>query len=203
MIGQSTGVRLGRVVAGKEVWLGRKDSNLQPSDPESAALPLRHSPSKRSGPAAYSSQRLKRRFDKPLSGRVFHKLSTPVVAPGGRLLPFLAAAPRRPPPRLTGAHSDRQRRRGPHQPIEHRFEEPFGLIQVDRPPHTEHPIAEQTAGVRVPVGRPYAFPGWRSKVIRNVAADAAMPCSFRFRLGQLGRDRSHDEPHDGESNQPA
>src|SRR6266516_2295258 len=25
-------------------WLGRKDSNLQPSDPESAALPLRHSP---------------------------------------------------------------------------------------------------------------------------------------------------------------
>src|SRR5438270_13121810 len=26
-------------------WLGRKDSNLQPSDPESAALPLRHSPS--------------------------------------------------------------------------------------------------------------------------------------------------------------
>src|ERR1700719_2754004 len=26
-------------------WLGRKDLNLQPSDPESAALPLRHSPS--------------------------------------------------------------------------------------------------------------------------------------------------------------
>src|SRR5215472_16348120 len=26
------------------LWLGRKDSNLQPSDPESAALPLRHSP---------------------------------------------------------------------------------------------------------------------------------------------------------------
>ena len=34
-------------------WLGRKDSNLQPSDPESAALPLRHSPSKRSGPAVF------------------------------------------------------------------------------------------------------------------------------------------------------
>src|SRR5579859_3748362 len=28
-------------------WLGRKDSNLQPSDPESAALPLRHSPKAR------------------------------------------------------------------------------------------------------------------------------------------------------------
>ncbi len=28
-------------------WLGRKDSNLQPSDPESAALPLRHSPKTR------------------------------------------------------------------------------------------------------------------------------------------------------------
>src|SRR5207253_2978765 len=27
-------------------WLERKDSNLQPSDPESAALPLRHSPSR-------------------------------------------------------------------------------------------------------------------------------------------------------------
>ena len=35
-------------------WLGRKDSNLQPSDPESAALPLRHSPT---GRAAYSSLR--------------------------------------------------------------------------------------------------------------------------------------------------
>ena len=43
-------------------WLGRKDSNLQPSDPESAALPLRHSPIKRSGPAAYSSQPPKRPF---------------------------------------------------------------------------------------------------------------------------------------------
>lgn len=30
---------------GDSQWLGRKDSNLQPSDPESAALPLRHSPS--------------------------------------------------------------------------------------------------------------------------------------------------------------
>ena len=29
------------------LWLGRKDSNLQPSDPESAALPLRHSPTGR------------------------------------------------------------------------------------------------------------------------------------------------------------
>src|SRR5258708_11823005 len=37
-------------------WLGRKDSNLQPSDPESAALPLRHSPSRVSTarPGAYS-----------------------------------------------------------------------------------------------------------------------------------------------------
>ena len=31
----------------REWWLGRKDSNLQPSDPESAALPLRHSPTGR------------------------------------------------------------------------------------------------------------------------------------------------------------
>ena len=37
-------------------WLGRKDSNLQPSDPESAALPLRHSPTG-FGSAAYSNQR--------------------------------------------------------------------------------------------------------------------------------------------------
>jgi hypothetical protein len=35
-------------------WLGRKDSNLQPSGPEPAALPLRHSPI---GRAAYSSLR--------------------------------------------------------------------------------------------------------------------------------------------------
>ena len=35
-------------------WLGRKDSNLQPSGPEPAALPLRHSPTDR---AAYSSLR--------------------------------------------------------------------------------------------------------------------------------------------------
>src|SRR5260370_41077485 len=56
------------VIAAEYRWLGRKDSNLQPSDPESAALPLRHSPIKRSGPAAYSSQPLK---------RPFHRFSTP------------------------------------------------------------------------------------------------------------------------------
>jgi hypothetical protein len=37
-----------------EAWLGRKDSNLQPSDPESAALPLRHSPSEPIGPPILS-----------------------------------------------------------------------------------------------------------------------------------------------------
>src|SRR5438132_6667988 len=38
-------------------WLGRKDSNLQPSDPESAALPLRHSPSARTrGRANHSKE---------------------------------------------------------------------------------------------------------------------------------------------------
>ena len=41
------------------LWLGRKDSNLQPSDPESAALPLRHSPS-----SARLQMRLRRRCER-------------------------------------------------------------------------------------------------------------------------------------------
>ncbi len=61
-------------------WLGRKDSNLQPSDPESAALPLRHSPIKRSGPAAYSSQPLKRPFHR-FSTRFPHLWSPTVQIP--------------------------------------------------------------------------------------------------------------------------
>src|SRR3989449_11479621 len=45
----------GRWLGGR--WLGRKDSNLQPSDPESAALPLRHSPSARTrGRANHSKE---------------------------------------------------------------------------------------------------------------------------------------------------
>src|SRR5438445_5969786 len=68
-------VAQGRQAQQHRCWLGRKDSNLQPSDPESAALPLRHSPSKRSGPAAYSSQPLKCPFSP-----VLHTLSTPKVA---------------------------------------------------------------------------------------------------------------------------
>jgi len=43
-------------------WLGRKDSNLQPSGPEPAALPLRHSPR---GRAAYSNDA---RTDLPKGG---------------------------------------------------------------------------------------------------------------------------------------
>src|SRR4029077_7606979 len=64
-------------------WLGRKDSNLQPSDPESAALPLRHSPNLWSGPAAYSSQRP----NPPLITGFPHAFHTCGRLPANRRLP--------------------------------------------------------------------------------------------------------------------
>src|SRR5260370_8864244 len=68
-------------------WLGRKDSNLQPSDPESAALPLRHSPINQFGPAPYSTQPLK-----PLFTGFPHAFHT------GRPLPPKSTLPIPPPP---------------------------------------------------------------------------------------------------------
>ena len=73
-------------------WLGRKDSNLQPSDPESAALPLRHSPS---WPAASHSK------DGPL--RSYSLLMTTsgfLVEPSGRTVIRIETADSEPISRL-------------------------------------------------------------------------------------------------------
>ena len=73
-------LRFGLRALGAAWWLGRKDSNLQPSDPESAALPLRHSPTGR--PPILTS---------PLSTpwtQGFHTLYTSCQAGFGGLLRF-------------------------------------------------------------------------------------------------------------------
>src|SRR2546423_750720 len=93
-------------------WLGRKDSNLQPSDPESAALPLRHSPSPSSARAGAN-----------------HSKDVPVV---GRLVLAGALGAR--------AHADRQRLLRTHHLPETLLHERFRSMEVDRPTHTEHPV---------------------------------------------------------------
>src|SRR5438874_6609521 len=108
-------------------WLGRKDSNLQPSDPESAALPLRHSPNARlssvlgrlssSRPAAHSKWPLRLR---PLA-------------------PFRGSAQLNRP----RAHLDGQGGWRTHQSIEGLLQQLLGPVEVDSPPNAEDPIAEQ------------------------------------------------------------
>jgi len=96
---------------------------------------LRHSPNSRSGPAAYSSQRPIR----PLITGFTHAFHTcgrlPAVSRlparagvGYRLSALAAPAPGRPGSRLPRAHPDREGRRRPHQAIERRVEQTFGLI---------------------------------------------------------------------------
>src|SRR5487761_434654 len=162
-------------------WLGKRDSNLQPSDPESAALPLRHSPT---GRAAYSNDAQSTpkqggyphfvpRHDSVAyhwhvawqnpRGQVARELD-PALQPaalsaGGpdrrppaihRLVPVLE--PRR---RALGlrarAHSDGQRGRCPHQPLESGREHDLGLVQVDRPADSEDAVAQERIRRRVPV----------------------------------------------------
>ena len=154
-------------------WLGRKDSNLQPSDPESAALPLRHSPT---GRAAYSNdarfgpppgwlstncpQASFRRL--PRSGR----LAKQALAGRPRSWPFPAdwrrlprEAGRRPTaihrlvpvldprPRAVGlparGHSNGERRRRSHQPLKASLEQLLRAEKIDRPTDSKHPIAEE------------------------------------------------------------
>src|SRR5439155_12957860 len=91
-------------------WLGRKDSNLQPSDPESAALPLRHSPTRLRLRLRRERLILSRpRNPLPSSGR---QPANSRQAPGPRLL----ARSRAQLERARGA-LDMQGRR-PHQAVE-------------------------------------------------------------------------------------
>src|SRR5947207_15974217 len=91
-------------VCERHEWLGRKDSNLQPSDPESAALPLRHSPSPSSARAGAN-----------------HSKDVPVV---GRLVLAGALGAR--------AHADRQRLLRTHHLPETLLHERFRSMELDR-----------------------------------------------------------------------
>ena len=161
-------------------WLGRKDSNLQPSGPEPAALPLRHSPTGRppilatlnSAPLepgyphsvprhAWVACRqtvacLRPICNQPLpraasaravqvvllttdplrgAGRSpppIHRRLVPVLDPGLRAL---ALRPR--------GHTDGQRRRRPHEPLEAGLEQRLGAVEVDRPTDSKNPVAEK------------------------------------------------------------
>src|SRR5260370_18676407 len=107
------------------------------------------------------------------------------------------------PRRLPGAHPDRERRWPAHQPFVGRLEQALVLVQVDGPPDATYAIPEQAVGVSVPVGRPYTFPCRWPKVIGHDAPDLAVPCAKIFGLGQLGRDRGHEEADDGDPEQAA
>jgi hypothetical protein len=129
-------------------------------------------------------------------GRQPAKYRLPVNA--RQATPLFATPPARGAARrgLPRAHPDRERRRRAHQPIERRHEEAPGLVQVYGPPNPKNPVAEQTFGVRVPVGRSNALPRWWAKVVRNDSPHLAVPRTIMFRLGQLGRHRGDHEAHD-------
>jgi hypothetical protein len=78
-----------------------------------------------------------------------------------------------------------------------------GLVEIDPPADTEHPIGEQAVGVRVPIRRADAFPCWGPKVIRNDAPNPTVPGSLLLRLGKLGCDRGDEEADDSQANQAA
>src|SRR5713226_5894483 len=123
--------------------------------------------------------------------------------PGYKLVGVFSASAGTASRRLPDAHPDRERRWRAHEPLVDRYEHALGLVQVDRPPHPEYAIAEQAVGFRVPVSRPDAFPRWWSKVIGHHAPNLAVPRALIFRLGQLGRDRGHEEADDGNPEQAA
>src|SRR5450759_1943996 len=150
-----------------EVWLGRKDSNLQPSDPESAALPLRHSPNLLSRGLHCSSyclafgavlQSVGRRqivadFVTSSLGRSRCRPSEAprFLPPVGLLLfgpnPSLRLLPGDDDVRLLGtlrphSHPNRERFAGPHQPAERVLHQRLRAVQVDRPTDPENPVAE-------------------------------------------------------------
>ena len=122
---------------------------------------------------------------------------------GYRLFPLAPAAAGAGGHRLARAHSDRKGRRRPHQPIESRLKQTPGLVEIDRPADTEHPIGEQAVGFRVPIRRADAFPCWGPKVIRNHAPNPTVPGSLLFRLGKLGGDCGDEEADYSQPNQPA
>src|SRR5438874_12018641 len=121
-------------------WLGRKDSNLQPSDPESAALPLRHSPN--------AAQR----------GRANHSKDG---TPAGRLLAASALGAR--------LHPDRQGFSSPHHLSEKLLHERFRFIEVHGPANSKHAVAEQLVRLWVPVGLADPLPGRRPEVVGHHA----------------------------------
>jgi hypothetical protein len=113
--------------------------------------------------------------------------------------PAGGAAPRG----FSRAHPDRQRGRRAQEPIERGLEEPASLVEVHGPSNPENPIAEQTFGIRVPVGRLYAIPRWRPKVVGNDSPDLAVPRTIMLRFGQLGRHCGDHEAHYRNPNQAA
>jgi hypothetical protein len=148
-------------------WLGRKDSNLQPSDPESAALPLRHSPNLLSRGLHCSSyclafgavlQSVGRRqivadFVMSSLGRSRCRPSeaprffTPRGASSFGPNPSLRLLPGDDDVRLLGtlrphSHPNRERFAGPHQPAERVLHQRLRAVQVDRPTDPENPVAE-------------------------------------------------------------
>src|SRR5438552_932270 len=161
-------------------WLGRKDSNLQPSDPESAALPLRHSPSRAQQPR-----------------RANHSKDVPPPSP---LLPrdhdvgFAA--------RTFGmdGHPDRDRLFVSHHPAESILHERFRSIEIYRPANSEHTVAEELFRLWIPVRVADPAPGRRPKVVWNGSEHPTLPRTLGCRLGELGRDGGNDQPKRGKTN---
>src|SRR6266550_4545595 len=132
---------------------------------ESAALPLRHSPSPSSARAGAN-----------------HSKDVPVV---GRLLLAGALGAR--------AHADRQRLLRTHHLPKTLLHERFRSMEVDRPTHTEHPVVEESIRFRVPVRAADALPGRRPEVIRHNVEHFAVPGALWRRFGELGRDSGRNE----------
>src|SRR5439155_7508055 len=63
----------------------------------------------------------------------------------------------------------------------------FGAIEVDRPTHAENAVAEETVGLRIPVGVTDPLPRRGPEVVGNEPEDPALPRSLGRRLRQLGR----------------
>src|SRR5690348_11138564 len=73
-----------------------------------------------------------------------------------------------------------------HQTSKSLLHERFRSVEVERPPHAEHAVTEQSIAFRVPVRFADLLPGWRTEVVRHDAEHLALPRALWRRLGKLG-----------------
>src|SRR5205823_14016133 len=111
----------------------------QPSDPESAALPLRHSPS---------------RFRSEAGRLILGTCRRPAaLLLGDDDVRFLARSLR------TNGHPDRQRLLFAHEAAESVLHKRFRSVEVHCPAHPENAITEQMIGIQIPVRVTESQPG--------------------------------------------